>query len=45
VFYSDNQKAADELGWAPRTGVADGMAQLFAWVNEHATAIARARAA
>lgn len=45
VFYSDNGKATEELGWAPRTGVQAGMEQLFAWVNEHAPAIARARAA
>ena len=45
VFYSDNQKATDELGWVPRTGVQAGMEQLFAWVTEHAPAIARARAA
>jgi len=45
VFYSDNRKAAEELGWAPRTGVQAGMEQLVAWVNEHAPVIARARAA
>lgn len=45
VFYSDNHKAADELGWRPRTGVAEGLSQLLAWVREHAPVIARARAA
>ena len=45
VFYSDNGKAAAELGWRPRTGVAEGIGALLAWVRENAPVIARARAA
>ena len=44
VFYSDNRKAREELGWQPRTGVADGVRQLTGWVRDNADAIKAARA-
>lgn len=44
VFYSDNRKAASELGWLPRTGVSDGICRLLQWVSVNSDAIAVARA-
>jgi CDP-paratose 2-epimerase len=44
VFYSDNAKAAGELGWRPCVGVQEGVHQLTSWVRENADAIRTARA-
>jgi CDP-paratose 2-epimerase len=45
VFYSNNTKAAAELGWAPCTGVEAGVHRLVEWVREHLDVVTRARAA
>jgi CDP-paratose 2-epimerase len=35
VYISDIRKAKQELGWAPKIGVRDGLAQLVEWVKAH----------
>jgi CDP-paratose 2-epimerase len=35
VFVADIRKAADELGWRPKTGVEAGVGSLFAWVKDN----------
>jgi CDP-paratose 2-epimerase len=35
VYISDIRKAKQELGWAPKIGVHDGLAQLIEWVKAH----------
>jgi nucleoside-diphosphate-sugar epimerase len=35
VFVADTAKAARELGWAPRIGVAEGIRRLTDWVVAH----------
>jgi CDP-paratose 2-epimerase len=35
VCILDIRKAAAELGWQPKVGVAAGMARLYSWVQEH----------
>jgi CDP-paratose 2-epimerase len=35
IFVADVRKAADELGWAPRTSVHQGIGQLFEWVQKN----------
>jgi CDP-paratose 2-epimerase len=35
VFYADISKAEQELGWAPKIGVEEGIRRLFEWVNEN----------
>jgi len=32
VFVSDIRKASNELGWAPKIGVEEGIRRLFDWV-------------
>jgi CDP-paratose 2-epimerase len=41
VFVCDVRRARAELGWAPKTGVPSGVAQLLAWVEANADVIAR----
>ena len=40
VFVADAARARAELGWEPRTPIADGLEQLLAWVDESADAAA-----
>ncbi len=35
VFVADIRKASAELGWMPKTGVAEGVSKLFSWVSEN----------
>jgi CDP-paratose 2-epimerase len=35
VFVADIRKAGQELGWAPRIGVEEGVKRLFEWVKEN----------
>ncbi|NMB67474.1 MAG: NAD-dependent epimerase/dehydratase family protein [Chloroflexi bacterium] len=37
IYVSDIRKAQQELGWAPRVGVADGVERLYRWVLENRT--------
>lgn len=36
VFVADTARAGDDFGWTPQTGLEDGLADLFAFVNAHA---------
>ena len=36
VFVADTRAAGTDLGWAPRTGVAEGLERLVGWLAEHA---------
>ena len=40
VFVADVSRAAADFGWRPRIGVAEGIEQLFDWVEQHAEAAA-----
>ncbi len=40
IFVSDCRKAEGLLGWAPRTGVAEGIGKLFEWVSENRAILA-----
>ncbi|MDX6517359.1 MAG: CDP-paratose 2-epimerase [Gaiellaceae bacterium] len=33
IYVSDTRRARDELGWQPRVGVRDGIAQLMSWIE------------
>ncbi|MDX6493395.1 MAG: CDP-paratose 2-epimerase, partial [Gaiellaceae bacterium] len=33
IYVSDTRRARDELGWQPRVGVRDGIAQLMGWIE------------
>jgi CDP-paratose 2-epimerase len=35
VYVSDIRKAAQELGWSPKTSVREGVTKLFHWVAEN----------
>ena len=35
VFVADIRKAGAELGWTPKTGVAEGVGKLYSWVSEN----------
>ena len=35
VFVADIRKAGEELGWAPKIGVEEGVKKLFEWVKEN----------
>jgi CDP-paratose 2-epimerase len=37
VFYADVGKAANELGWAPKISLEDGIKRLFTWVQQNRT--------
>ncbi len=37
IYVSDIRKAQQELGWAPRVGVEDGVERLYRWVLENRT--------
>lgn len=44
VFVSSIEKARDQLGWVPRTGLLKGVSSLFEWVRQQQPMIARVRA-
>ncbi|MEA3396550.1 MAG: NAD-dependent epimerase/dehydratase family protein, partial [Chloroflexota bacterium] len=35
IYISDTRKAARELGWQPRVGVAEGLRRLYHWIIEN----------
>jgi len=41
VYVSDIRKAADEIGWRPRTGWTDGVSKLVEWVRENRAMLER----
>jgi CDP-paratose 2-epimerase len=45
VFYSDNRRACQALGWMPETGVVDGLTMMVDWLRANETAVAGVRAA
>nr|HPJ71355.1 CDP-paratose 2-epimerase [bacterium] len=39
IYVSDIARARDELDWAPRVGVREGVARLYRWVEENLESI------
>lgn len=41
LYWTDNRKAAQKLGWQPKKGLRDGFAEIFAWTRENEAELRR----